>query len=70
MTREQALAIATTYDIPLDQDFHVLCSSTVDRIIAAADLCRYRTPRDANGSRARYFQALLCRSAARKESTP
>ena len=70
MTREQALTIATTYDIPLDQDFHVLRSSTVDRIIAAADLCKYRTPRDANGSRARYFHALLCRGAARKESTP
>ena len=45
------------------EDFHALSSSVVDKIIAAADAARYRKPKDANGSRARYFHAMLVRRA-------
>jgi hypothetical protein len=42
-------------------DFHILPASKVDDLIEAADLVRYRKPRNANGSRARYFYAMLLR---------
>ncbi len=53
--------------IPL-VDFHALDSAAVERIIAEADAYGYRAPRNANGSRARYFHAYLTRTASRKES--
>lgn len=49
-------------------DFHRLDSSQVETVLAYADRFKYRKPRNANGSRARYFYAYVCRAAARKES--
>jgi len=46
-------------------DFHALPSAVVDALIAEADAYGYRKPRNANGSRARYFHAYLSRTAAR-----
>ena len=63
-----ARALAARYGIPLDCDFHALPSATVESIIAAANSVKYRQPRNANGSRARYFHARLVRAANRKES--
>ena len=65
MTYEQAHNLATWHRIPLDRDYHALPSDVVDRVTAAADACKYREPRNANGSRARYFHALLQRTVAR-----
>lgn len=64
MTRQQATLIISRYNIPTGQDFHALDTDTVARIIAAADAWGYRAPRNANGSRARYFHAFLCRVMA------
>jgi len=47
------------------KDFHQLSSSQVDALLIEADRQRYRKPRAANGSRARYFWALLIRRALR-----
>ncbi len=58
----QALALSIKYAFPLDSDFHALRSSEVDGVIAAADSRGYRKPRNANGSRARYFHAYLRRA--------
>ena len=44
-------------------DFHRLPSSSVREVIAAADAAGYRAPKNANGSRARYFYAALVRQA-------
>lgn len=68
MTPDRARELAGKYGIPLDSQFHALPSAVVESILAAADEYRYRAPRNANGSRARYFHALLCRTASRKES--
>lgn len=57
--------IATDYRIPLDEDFHALPSAVVGRILDAADACGYRRPKNANGSRARYFHAALQRAKRR-----
>lgn len=64
MSARDAQDLASRHDIPLGVDFHTLPSATVERILSAADERRYRKPRDANGSRARYFHAYLCRAAA------
>jgi hypothetical protein len=42
-------------------DFHALRSSQVDTLLTAADHYKYRKPKNANGSRARYFHAYLRR---------
>ena len=47
-------------------DYHALESSKVDALISAADAMRYRKPRNANGSRGRYFHAMLQRRATRE----
>ena len=53
-------ALVAQFDIPTG-DFYTLTSSEVARVIEAADFVRYRQPRDANGSRGRYFHARLMR---------
>ncbi len=63
----QAHDLATGYGFDLNRDFHALDSSQVEGVIAAADAARYRAPRNANGSRARYFHAYLQRAAARAD---
>ncbi len=68
MTREDAREIAQEYNIPLDQDYHTLSAEQVERVLAAADMRKYRKPRGAFGSRARYFHSLLCRAAVRAEN--
>lgn len=62
-----ARELARLYRIPLDRAFHALDSETVESIIAAADSVKYRKPRAANGSRARYFFERLRRAAARAD---
>lgn len=65
MTREleaiQQLA-AQGVDVKM-ADFHALSSADVDRLLVWADICKYRKPRNANGSRGRYFFARLQRIA-------
>ena len=64
LTREQATNILRLCGIKPDTDFHALASIHVDFLIHAANNLRYRKPRNANGSRARYFHAYLQRRAA------
>ncbi len=49
--------------IPLGADFHTLSRDHVDGLLAEADRVRYQRPRNANGSRARYFHDRLQRHA-------
>ena len=44
-------------------DFHTLGTFTVRTILNIADFVKYRKPKSANGSRARYFYAYVCRRA-------
>lgn len=62
MTRQDAQDLITQYHIPT-RDFHTLSTGEVEQVLAAADLVKYRKPRSANGSRARYFHARLIRLA-------
>ena len=51
--------------IPVPADFHALPRSKVESLLMWADHYRYRAPKNANGSRARYFHALMQRRAAK-----
>ncbi len=65
--------IDTAYDIlsrsgiPKGEDYHRLTSEQVDGLLAFADELKYRKPKHANGSRARYFHAFVERVANRRE---
>lgn len=53
------------FQMPADlygRDFHTLSWADVERIIAAADAAKYRAPKSASGSRARYFHAACERA--------
>ena len=49
--------------VSVGADFHTLSTSQVESLIAAADQAKYRKPKNANGSRARYFHDLMQRRA-------
>ena len=63
ITSQEARDLAALHRFPLDSDFHALRYSEVEGVTAAADSRRYRKPRNANGSRARYFHQYLRRAA-------
>lgn len=63
MTKAEATELAARHSIPLDADFFSLSWDTVERVKHAADERKYRAPKDANGSRARYFHEYLRRAA-------
>lgn len=50
--------------VRISDDFHALHSYQVQSLLDWADKWHYRKPRNANGSRARYFHAYLQRLAA------
>jgi hypothetical protein len=61
--RAHALFILHSLNIALGQDFHTLNASNVIDILEFADKAKYRKPKNANGSRARYYFNLLQRRA-------
>lgn len=52
------------HGIDFSADFHTLRSAQVEALLTAARACGYREPKNANGSRARYFFAYLVRGFA------
>lgn len=65
MTPYEATALATRHGIKLGRDFFTLGAFEVTQVLCAADEWRYRKPKNANGSRGRYFYAFLNRAANR-----
>lgn len=64
LNTDSARAIINAYCIPPFRDFHSLNSQHVRNILDAADSVKYRAPKHASGSRARYFYAYLNRKLA------
>lgn len=58
-----ARGVLTACGIARDADFHTLSPSTVESLLAWADHYKYRKPKNANGSRGRYFHDLMQRRA-------
>ena len=65
MDKATAIQTLRTCGVSAADDFHRLNSDQVESLLAAARLFKYRKPRNANGSRARYFHAYLVRIASR-----
>jgi hypothetical protein len=59
----EAHSILNLCHISRGDDFHRLNSDRVETLLYYADLHKYRQPKNANGSRARYFHAYLQRRA-------
>lgn len=53
--------------IKVGSQFHTLRTSHIDALLTAANFARYRQPKNANGSRARYYHDLLQRRAQMKD---
>lgn len=49
--------------VEIGADFHALPRSAADALLAEAKMQRYQKPRNANGSRTRYFHAMIQRRA-------
>ncbi len=63
MNQAEALDLVRRYHVRIDRDFHALGTAEVANVINAANAWGYRKPRNANGSRGRYFHAYLRRAA-------
>jgi hypothetical protein len=61
--RANARAVLAANHVALGQDFFTLRADQVAGLLEEADRVHYRKPRAANGSRGRYFHALLQRRA-------
>ena len=66
MDRSTARDILARCKAPLGVDFHALPSDVVEALTAEADAFKYLKPRNANGSRIRYFHARVIRAASRE----
>lgn len=63
LQRFEARGIIAGIGCELNADFHTLDSNQVHRVLMEADQRKYRKPKNANGSRARYFFAYVQRAA-------
>ncbi len=63
LTPDDAHAILADLGILGGADFHALRAEQVRQLLNQARACGYREPKNANGSRARYFHAYLDRRA-------
>lgn len=62
MHKTDACAILSRIGIRRGENFHVLSPSKVDELVTAAIAAKYHKPKNANGSRGRYFHAYLQRA--------
>jgi len=61
--RVNARAVLASAEVALGQCFFTLYAWQVDALLVEADRVKYRKPRNANGSRGRYFHDRLQRLA-------
>ena len=65
MNKSDAINFLTRSGIAAGANFYTLARSQVCDLLAFADLVKYRKPRNANGSRGRYFHEY-CQRVARR----
>jgi len=61
----QACAICNVFGFNPLEDFHQMSSGSKEAVLRAADSVKYRQPKNANGSRGRYFAAYIRRVVER-----
>ena len=64
LTKYEAQNLLTLAGIARFTNFYTLSASQVDSLLSLADLVKYRKPRNANGSRGRYFYEYLRRTVS------
>ena len=69
LEQHEARSIIAACGIESGADFFTLPASTVEALLTHADKLRYRAPKNANGSRGRYFYAYLQRAASGPKTT-
>ena len=57
----EARALAATFCFDPFEDYHAMSAGSKEGVILAADSVKYRAPKNANGSRGRYFAAYVRR---------
>lgn len=62
MNAYEASNLVYRHRIPVEKDFFTLSLSEVERVLDAANEWKYRKPKQANGSRGRYFFCALQRA--------
>jgi hypothetical protein len=67
MTRNDAFDVLHYIRAKVNQDFFSLTRAQVATLLERADAFKYRKPKDANGSRARYFYAYVSRVARKQK---
>jgi hypothetical protein len=67
LTRTEARDILIECEVFIGDDFHALGAAKVMALFDAARRLRYRKPRKANGSTARYFHSYLQRRARNRQ---
>lgn len=65
MSKAEARAFCSILGIDPNQDWHAMPSAMKDAVLRAADARRYKAPKNANGSRGRYFNEYLRRALSR-----
>jgi len=65
MTTNEAQRIAAQFNLAT-RDFHTLSFGEQSELAELAKQCGYRKPRNANGSRARYFAAYVVKKAYKR----
>lgn len=67
LTKSESRAICSAFGIDPNQDWHQMPSAMKEAVLKAADSRKYRKPKNANGSRGRYFSEYLRRAMERAE---
>lgn len=68
LERSDANEILQRAGVELGTNFYTLSSSQVEALLVEADRVKYRKPKQANGSRGRYFHDYVQRRANKVEA--
>jgi hypothetical protein len=63
MNKLDAIVVLQRIHAKVNQDFHTLTRDQVIALLEEADRVKYRKPKNANGSRGRYFYSYISRRA-------
>jgi len=61
LTYWDAWALATSFGFDPREDWHAMSTASKEAVLKAADSRRYKAPKNANGSRGRYFAEYVRR---------
>lgn len=69
LTYARARSLCSVYGFNPFEDFHAMSTGSKEAVIRAADSVKYKAPKNANGSRGRYFAAYVRRIIERGDNS-